>query len=157
MDRRFAEIIDLAGQHPGDPAGEEQGQIGRRVVGLRASLPEWRNRDDGGGLIDPPERVRVVLSPMKIARPSFADDQAGRRDCGACRRRIARDYRLAVIKVAGERRRQIRLYATDLSAYVGEKAPTDGRGRSAANLCDLKPSQYRHKAIPKTVSPAGFR
>jgi hypothetical protein len=39
-DRRLAEIVDLAGQHAGDPAGEEQGQIARRVFRLRSGLPE---------------------------------------------------------------------------------------------------------------------
>ena len=39
-DRRFGEIIDLAGQHPGDAAGEEQV---RSVAGSSAFGPVWPN------------------------------------------------------------------------------------------------------------------
>ena len=45
-DRRLGEIIDLPGQQAGDAAGEEQGQIGGRIVRLRPGLSERRDKDE---------------------------------------------------------------------------------------------------------------
>src|SRR5208282_4340121 len=44
--RRFGEIIDLAGQQTSHTAGEEQGQIARRVVPLRSGLAERRDEEE---------------------------------------------------------------------------------------------------------------
>jgi hypothetical protein len=61
-----------------------------------------------------------VVSRTKLARPSFTDDQIGRRDRRACRRWIARDDRLVMIEVVDEVRRDVGVYANDMGADVGE-------------------------------------
>jgi hypothetical protein len=71
-ERRLAEIVHLAGQHAGDPAGEEQGQIARRIVRLWSGLPERRNRDNRRGPVDPAKRVRVMMPSAKLARAALA-------------------------------------------------------------------------------------
>jgi hypothetical protein len=74
------------------------------------------------------KRARAVLSRVKLARSSFANDQVGRRGRCACRRWIPRDDRLAMIEMVLKRRRQIGVYANDVGADVGEKTPTNGSG-----------------------------
>src|ERR1700732_4883097 len=108
--RRLAEIVDLPGQHAGDPAGEEQGQVARRVVGLWADLTEGRNRDDRRGTVNPAQRVRVMVPSAKVARVALAEDQIGRLDrCPRCSR-ITRHDRLAPVEMARERSRSIAVY-----------------------------------------------
>jgi hypothetical protein len=83
-----------------------------------------------------------MVSRVKLARPPFAHNQVGRCDRCACRRRAARDDRLALIKVAKEEGRSTGVYADDPSTDVSEKTPADGGGYPATNLRDLKPGQY---------------
>lgn len=82
-----------------------------------------------------------MLSRVKLVRPPFADDQVGCRGRRSCRSRIARDDRLAMIKVVDEERRRGGVYANDPSADISEKTPANGGGYPAANLRDLKPGQ----------------
>ena len=140
-DRRLAEIVDLAGQHPGDPAGEEQGQIARRVVGLGSGLAKRRNRDERRRAIDPAQRVGVALPGAQIPGAAFADDEVGPRYGSARRRRIAGDDGLAVVEVAREGRRIVRVDAGDPGADIGEETPAHGGGQPVADLNDLKPRQ----------------
>ena len=140
-DRRLAEIVDLPGQHPGDPAGEQQGQVARRVVGLGSGLAEWCNRDNRRRPIDPAQRVRVALPGAQIPGAAFADNEVGARYRRACRRRIAGEDGLAVVEVAREGRRIVRVEAGDPGADIGEEAPAHGGGQPVADLHDLKPRQ----------------
>jgi hypothetical protein len=82
-----------------------------------------------------------MMPSTKFARAARAHDQIGRRDrCPLCRR-ILQDNRLAMVEMAGERRRGIAAYAADPGADIGEKTPTNGGGQPAADLNDLKPCQ----------------
>ncbi len=46
--RRFGQVVDLPGQHPGDAAGEAQRQVAGGLLGPWAGLPERRNQHDRG-------------------------------------------------------------------------------------------------------------
>src|SRR5205085_1423235 len=146
-DRRFVEIVDLTGQHPGDAAGEEQGQIGRRIVCFRAGLPRRRNRDDRRGRVDPAKSVKAVFPGAKLTGPAFADDQGSRGDRRPRGGRIAGHDALAMVQVAGEGRPVgIGGDAGDPGADIGEE-PAANRGReSGAYLRYFKIRQYRHAA-----------
>ena len=78
-DRRLCEIVYLPGQQPGNAAGEEQCEIGRRIVGLGSGLPKGRNIYECCGCIERAEAVDVVFQGAKISGSALADDEVGPR------------------------------------------------------------------------------
>ena len=141
-DRRFVEIVHLPGQQPGYAAAEEQGQIGRRIVRLRASQAIGRNIDERRRCVDPAQGVGVVLPNPQLPRLALADDQPGRRQ--RSRRRIASSDAFAVIEIECKWRRGVWLDAGDIRADIGEQSAAHGGGQPVAELHDAEPSQQTH-------------
>ena len=143
-DRRFGEIVDLSGQQPGDAAAEEQGQVGRGIVG------PWPRLSEGGDINERRRRVAaaqsgdVILASQEIIGPAFADDQIGHRQRIARLTRVAGNDRLAVVEVLRERYRQARVDGGDRGAHIGQKASAHGGGQAIADLNDPQFRQQRH-------------
>jgi hypothetical protein len=73
-DRHFREIVDLSCQQPGNAAGKEQRQVGRRVVGLWSGLAKGRDVYERCGRIERAETFGVVLRSLKLLRAALTDD-----------------------------------------------------------------------------------
>ena len=135
-DRRFREIVDLPGQQPGNAAGEEQRQVGRRVVGFWSGLSEGRDVYQRRGRIEPAKTVGVVLQSAKLLGAALTDDQVGGCDRIASRRSIIGDDGLAMIEIGRERRRHVRVDAADIRTDIGEETSANGGSQALADLYD---------------------
>src|SRR5215469_11565759 len=132
------EVVDLAGQQTSHAAGEEQGQIGCRVVRLRAGLSEGGDQNKHRLWVEPAQTGGIVPLSPKILRPTFTDDQVGRRERS---RRVAGDDPLAVVEIIGERGRIVRVDADDIDADISKETPAHGGGQALADLDYAEPCQ----------------
>ena len=73
--RRFRKVVHLPAQQPRDAAGEEQGQVGRRIVCERPALPEGRDEHERRLCIDPTQALGAMLTNAKISGTALTDNQ----------------------------------------------------------------------------------
>src|SRR5215472_17230544 len=132
------EVIDLAGQHTSHAAGEEQSQIGGRVVRLRSGLSEWRDKNERRLRVDLTQTGGIVSASPKLPRSPFTNDQVGPREHD---HRVAGDDPLVMVEIAGKRRRIVRVDARDIGADIGKQSPARGGGHALADLDHSKPRQ----------------
>ena len=144
-DRRLVEIIDLARQHAGDPAGEKQGEVGCRILGLGPGLPKGRDRRDCRGRVQPAQRFETVFPALKFARAAFAHDQVSACDRRAGGGRVGATERLAVVEILRERRRaRPGLDTNHPGADIRENPAANGGREPLADLHDLNTRQDGH-------------
>ena len=137
--RRLRQIVDLAGQQTRNAAGEEQGQVGGRIVCLRTCLSIRRDRDDGRRRIDPPQLGHVVGT----RRPFLSHDQM--RCCQALAPfRFIHGNGFAVIQIVQQHRAGARVDAGHLRTDIGQQSTTNRGRRAAADLNHIESGQQRH-------------
>src|SRR5215472_15598807 len=124
------EVIDLAGQHTSHATGEEQSQIGGRVVRLRSGLSEWRDKNERRLRVDLTQIGGIVAASPKLLRSPFTNDQFGGRER---RHRVAGNDPFAIIEIVGERGRIIGVDAGDVGSDIGKQTPAHGGGQAAAD------------------------
>jgi hypothetical protein len=143
-DRRFRQVVHLAGQQARDAAGIEQGQIGRRIVGIGAGRAERRDRHQRRDRVTGADRCRV--------RPVLTEDQIG------ARQRLGGDDVLPRVQVRRQWRGQIGIDAQHGRAQIGEHAAADGGREAGAELHDGQVrQQWRHVSVSSAATMADKR
>ncbi len=143
-DRRFREVVDLPGQHAGDAAGAEQGEVRGRLVRIRAGLPVGREQDEDGFGRSGAQGGGVEALRLQGAGAAFADDQIVGSESGK-RLRVGRVARLALagVQMAGEGGIGAGGEAIDRRAHIGEQAAADGGGEAGPDLRHFQTAQNR--------------
>ena len=81
---RLVQVVHLSGQHPGDAAGEEQGQVCCGAFGIGSGLAERGDQHNRGAGVVPAQRGDVTTGFQQRGGAALGDDQVRVSKRGRC-------------------------------------------------------------------------